>query len=193
MLTHPSTEHRLAVIEWARALLAQPSFVIVDTETTGIGRDDEAVSIGVIDGTGAVLMDTLIHPRKAISPGAMRVHGIQNRDVDKAPRFIEVYPALAEIINGRVLVAYNMDFDWRILRHGWTSGGLPALKPKKRYCAMKQYAQFAGDWDTTRGSYRWKSLASACGRFGINRKAAHSAAGDCHDTLELIRCIAASE
>jgi DNA polymerase-3 subunit epsilon len=192
MQTHPFTEHQLAVVEWARKLLARPDFVIVDTETTGTGRDDEAVSIAVVDGTGAVLMDTLIHPRKAITPGAMRVHGIQNRDVDKAPRFVEVYPALAEAVNGKPLVAYNLDFDWRILRHGCTSGKLPALKPKSRHCAMKQYAQFAGDWDATRGSYRWKSLAAACARFGIDRNAAHSAAGDCLDTLELIRHIAAS-
>lgn len=192
MQTSPLTEHQRAVIDWARALLAQPSFVIVDTETTGTGRDDEAVSIGVVDGSGTVLLDTLIRPRKAITPGAMRVHGIQNRDVDKAPRFVEVYPMLAEIINGRVLVAYNMDFDWRILRRGWSTGGVAALKPKKRHCAMKQYAQFAGDWDPTRASYRWKSLANACARFGIDRQAAHTATGDCFDTLALIQQLAAA-
>lgn len=192
MLTHPYIEHQQAVVAWARKLLDEANFVIVDTETTGTGRTDEAVSVAVVDASGAVLLDSLIRPRKAISPGAMRVHGIQNRDVDKAPRFVEIYPALAEAVNGRALVAYNVDFDWRILRYGCTSGGVAALKPKSRHCAMKQYAQFAGDWDAAHGSYRWKSLAAACARFGIDRNAAHSAAGDCLDTLALIQHIAAS-
>src|SRR5690606_23599942 len=141
---------------------------------------------------GAVLLDTLIHPRKAISPGAMRVHGIQNRDVDKAPRFAEIHPELARCVNGRALVAYNLDFDWRILRFGCTSSGLPQLRPKSRHCARKQYAQFAGDCDRARGSYGWKSLSRACAQFGVSSRAAHSAAGDCLMTLEVIRHIAAA-
>ena len=190
MRTHFHTEDRQATIAWAQALLAQPDVIILDTETTGIGRDDEAVSIGIVDGSGAVLMDTLLRPRKAISPGAMRVHGIQNRDVDKAPRFAEVYPELAGYVNDRTLVVYNLDFDWRILRYGCSTGKLPLLKPKASHCAMKQFAQFDGDWDPGNMSYRWKSLSAACARFGISSRGAHSAVADCLLTLEVLRHMA---
>ncbi len=192
MRTHFHTEHQQAMIAWAQTLLAQPDVIILDTETTGIGRDDEAVSIGLVDGSGAVLLDTLLRPRKAISPGAMRIHGIQNRDVDKAPNFAEVYPQLAEHVNGRTLVVYNLDFDWRILRHGCSLGKLPVLKPRASHCAMKQFAQFNGDWDSEKLSYRWKSLTAACARFGIAASGAHSAVTDCRLTLEVIRHMAAA-
>lgn len=191
MQTHPYAEHQQQAIAWARTLLAQPDFVIVDTETTGIGRSDEAVSVSVVDGRGTVLLDTFVRPRRPISAGAMKIHGISNRDVDKAPSFAEVYPELAQHLNGRVLIAYNLDFDWRILRNGCKQGEVALFKPKARHCAMLQYAQFAGDWDAAHSSYRWKSLAAACARFGIARNNAHSAAGDCLMTLEVIRQMAA--
>lgn len=192
MRTHFHTEDRQAVIAWAQALLARPDVIILDTETTGLGRDDEAVSIGIVDGSGAVLMDTLLHPRKPISAGAMRIHGIQNRDVDKAPYFAEVYEALAGYVNGRTLVVYNLDFDWRILKHGCSLAKVPLLKPVARHCAMKQFAQFDGDWDVRTMSYRWKSLSAACARFGIGARGAHSAVTDCLLTLEVLRQMAAA-
>lgn len=45
-------------------------FVILDTETTGLGFDDEIVEISIIDCAGYVLLNTLVKPSKSIPEAA---------------------------------------------------------------------------------------------------------------------------
>ena len=60
MPDHPNYRHQREVIEWARSVLDQPErHVILDTETTGLANDDEGIQLGVVDSTGAVLLDGL--------------------------------------------------------------------------------------------------------------------------------------
>jgi hypothetical protein len=63
-----------------------------------------------------VLLDTLVRPTGAISEGATAVHGLTDANVAEAPTFSEIYPALAESVRGKVVIAFNADFDERILR-----------------------------------------------------------------------------
>jgi len=48
--------------DWACGLLAREpnNWVILDTETTGLGPAAEVIQIGVIDGGGSVLMDNVL-------------------------------------------------------------------------------------------------------------------------------------
>jgi hypothetical protein len=57
---------KTAAAAWARVLLAEGDFVIFDTETTGFEDHDEIIQIGIVDHTGAVLLDQLIQPTQPI-------------------------------------------------------------------------------------------------------------------------------
>ncbi|OLO25478.1 DNA polymerase III subunit epsilon [Streptomyces sp. MNU77] len=95
----------------ARTLLKPGRAVILDTETTDLyGR---TIEIAVIDAaTGKKLMDTLVSPGDAeISDRARWVHGITDEMVaDKRP-FEKILPRLRKVTKGRIVCAYNAEFD----------------------------------------------------------------------------------
>lgn len=184
-------EQRLVAAAWARRMV-NSGFVILDTETTGLDPDDEIVQVCVIDHSGEVLLDALVKPTKAIQPGATNVHGIRSADLADAPPFVEVYPALEAAIKDRIVIAYNEDFDRRLLAQTVRRYGQRAIRVLRWECAMKQYAQYLGRWDTRRRSFSWVRLTMACGIEKIPVDAAHSAIGDCFLTLSLIQKMAAA-
>lgn len=184
-------EQRLAAAQWARRMV-NSGFVILDTETTGLDPDDEIVQVCVIDDSGALLLDALVKPTKAIQPGATNVHGIRTADLADAPLFVDVYPALAAVIQDRIVIAYNEAFDRRLLTQTIRRYGQRAIRVLRWECAMKQYAQYLGRWDHRRRSFSWVRLTMACGIEKIPVDAAHSALGDCQMTLKLVARMAAA-
>ncbi len=176
---------------WAADLLAGEDWVTLDLETTGLNDDAEIVQIGVIASDGDVLFDTLVKPEQAIPAGATRVHGIGDADVAEAPTFSEVHGALHEALRGKTVVAYNADFDRRILRQVCRHHQLVMpCSPQPWQCAMTWYAAFWGEWDEHHESFTYQKLTEACAREGVEIEAAHSALGDCRATLGLIRAMA---
>jgi len=187
---HPNPQDRDKAQRWARSLLALPNFYVLDTETTGVDPQAEAVQIGLVDKDGRTVLDTLVRPTRPIPREAQAVHGISNAMVQGKPTFADLYAQLSGLLAGAVLVAYNMDFDWRILLQSGAPYGLPALRPKARDCAMKQYAAFWGQKKGGYADYRWHKLAEAAAQQGIIVQDAHSALGDVRMTLALIRKMA---
>ena len=54
--------------------------VYLHIEATGLGPEDEAVAMGIVDSSGNVLLDSLVRPqRKTTWPRAQRIHGISPR------------------------------------------------------------------------------------------------------------------
>ncbi len=185
-----SLDDRSITIEWAKNILESPSLVILDTETTGLNSTDEIVSIGVIDGQGTVLLDRLIKPLKVIPLAATNIHGISNIDVDDAPRLPEIYPEIVRVLNGKVVVGYNIDYDLGMLRANCKRHKLPPIRPMVDYCAMKKYAQFKGARNDMTGEYKWFRLSVACAQLGIPTPRTHGAVDDCRLTLALMRGMA---
>lgn len=85
--------------------------LFLDTETTGLGIDDEIVEIAIIDADGAVLLDTLVHPLKPITPDTTAVNGITNDMLAGAPPWSEIGPQVAALISGRIVIAHSAEFD----------------------------------------------------------------------------------
>lgn len=191
MTKHFHPAHRRQAIQWAQNLLAHRFFVL-DTETTGLGQADEIVQIAILDGSGASVMNQLIKPTIAIPPVASAVHGIQDRDVVEAPSFKEIYIRLSALLAGQVVIAYNMDFDWRMMEQTASRYRLPAMRIGKRDCAMKQYARFKGARHSNGRNYVWHKLGAAAAQEGLQVAQAHDALNDARMTLALIRKMAAS-
>jgi len=173
-------EHRLA-LEWAQALLKRSDWVILDTETTGLGPKDEIIQIAIIDPQGRVLLDTLIRPSQPISPAASAIHGIMDSDVLSAPTYKEIRSQIEECLMGKTLVIYNADYDVRLLMqtHARYNLGPILIKPRQIECAMLKYSAWRGElWPD--GSYKWQKLPGGD----------HTALGDCRATLKLIKTMA---
>jgi len=93
--------------------------VVVDVETTGLSPryGDRIVEIGLlrVEGGREVTFESLVNPRRPISPGATAVHGIAQEMVDVAPLFGELADHIWRLLDGAVLVGHNAPFDWSFL------------------------------------------------------------------------------
>jgi len=171
------TDQELAA-KWALSLLHRTDWVILDTETTGLGKADEIVQIAILSYDGSILLDTLVHPTQLIPASATAIHGIRDIDVKNAPTFPEVFEQLRSILSGKTIVTYNAQYDLRLLNQTIAKYNLPPLKidPKRVECAMLKYSAWIGEiWED--GTYKWQKLK------GGN----HTAVGDCRATLRIIR------
>lgn len=191
MARHSNPRDKQTVQQWARQLYERPNFYVIDTETSGVGKGDEVVQVGVIDKYGEVVIDTLIKPTKILSQEVISIHGITNEMLEDAPDFFDVYTLLSSKLSGVPLIAYNMNFDWRLLQQTFSLRKAPIFNSGKRHCAMKQYAKFYGQ--RGKRGYRWQKLGVAASQQGIVVKDAHTALGDVRMTLALIRRMAEAE
>ncbi|MBN1225164.1 MAG: 3'-5' exonuclease [Candidatus Aminicenantes bacterium] len=173
-------DHEKAVA-WARGLLEQTDWVILDTETTGTSPYDEIVQIAIVAWDGKVLLDTLVRPTQPIPLSATAIHGISDTDVLKAPSFPEVYGRVQRILFGKRIVVYNAQFDLRLIRQTLSRHNLLpyGLDRDQAECAMLAYSAWVGEqWPD--GGYKWQKLVSGD----------HTAVGDCLATLALIKRMA---
>jgi DNA polymerase III epsilon subunit-like protein len=184
--------------EMARGWL-QSGAVFLDTETTGLGEKDEVCEIAVMDVSGGALVDTLVRPRVPIGTKARDIHGITDGMVMDAPGIVDVLPELRRVTHGRPVVIYNAEFDTRILiqsligADNHVDSTADDVNIGAARCAMLLYAQFAGVWDDSRGSWKWHKLSDACAQMGIKRDARwHRARADVEMCRRLVWAIANS-
>lgn len=175
---------------WARALLAHPELLILDTETTDL--HGYLVQVAVLRARdGAVLLDTLVNPQAPITPAAQEVHGITADMVASAPAFAELEPRLREVLHGRPVAIYNAEFDTGIL-HNELMRLAKAQKPAMGAWewqewwmheawwvdVMHPYSEWV--WEPGFSGYRWQKLPGGD----------HTALGDCRATLAVLREVA---
>jgi DNA polymerase-3 subunit epsilon len=118
-------------------LLEQPvataEFLVVDTETNGLARDDcELTEVGTVLVGGGELHDRWVSLSRCHAPlrrGIQRFTGITQAMVDDAPPLEEIMPVLQSSLEGRVMVAHNAPFDRRVLRQAFERAGLEWPEP----------------------------------------------------------------
>ena len=90
---------------------------VLDLETTGFGASDRVIEVGVVlfdeHLTVESTWQTLVQPDRDIDN--THVHGISATDLVHAPKFAGIAAELAELLDGRVLIAHNAPFDTRFL------------------------------------------------------------------------------
>jgi DNA polymerase-3 subunit epsilon len=180
-----SANDREEARHWASDLLERGDWVVLDTETTGLDTRAQAIQIAIASADGATLLNTLVRPIGRIPPEAIAIHGITDAMVVDAPTFPEVHPTLAEILHGKIVIAYNAAFDRRILRQTALLNRAREL-PLTWQCAMEQYSRFVGRWSDRHGSYAWQPLPRPP-EYAARK---HQAIDDCLATLDVIRKMA---
>ncbi len=165
-------------------LLGRDDVVILDTETTGMG-DAEVIELSLIDTRGTVLLDTLVRPRrKQMSPFAQRIHGIHLNMLEDAPSWPEVLPQLLRLTDRATVLAWNADFDARMLEQTSAAWGLS--HPRILFvCAMKLYGQLRRG--KSRGLH--KALRQEGLDYLLERYRSHRALADVRFVLEVLRVV----
>ena len=156
------------------ASLAPAEFVAVDTETNGYGGDlCEMTEVGAVLVGGGELhetYDSLVQVERPLSRGIQRFTGITQGMVDGAPPADEVLGELADLLDGRVMVAHNARFDVGVLRQAFERAGLDWPKPPV-ICTVALARRFAP-------LVRKRGLASLAGSLGIEVDEVHRALPD---------------
>ena len=113
--------------------LATAEYLAVDVETNGLAGDVcELTEVGTVLVGGGELhdaWDSLVRVERPLTRGIQRFTGITQQMVDSAPPAAEVLPTLAELLEGRVLVAHNAGFDSGVLRQAFERCGLDWPNP----------------------------------------------------------------
>ncbi len=168
-------------VRWARSLLSGGNFVVLDSETTGLGTPIDFVEVGVLSHQGETLFDSPMKPSCPVEPGASRVHGRTTESLMGERRFVEVYPDLLEALWAKRVVVYNAPYDRRV----WEAavgrlGARAALAGKLPWeCAMRAYATYVGE-RSKRGGHKNQKLVGGD----------HMAIGDARATLRPIERMA---
>jgi DNA polymerase III subunit epsilon len=118
-------------------LLDQPiagaEFLVVDTETNGLGGDAcELTEIGAVLVGGGELHDrwsSLVRTAIPLRRGIQRFTGITQAMIDSAPDAEHVLPRLERQLQGRIMVAHNAPFDRRVLRQAFARCGIEWPQP----------------------------------------------------------------
>ena len=178
-MSQKTTQHAIVAIfkqfEQCNRLHDTSKPLFFDTETTGGGREDQIIEIAFCDSDRHVIINTLIYTDRPSSPGAFKVHGIHPHELIGKPTFIDIQPAIVQLLKGRMLYAYNASFDVRMMRQ---SGHKLRMQQVDVKCLCKQFANFIGQYSPYFKPNRYFSLSKACLHFGVEHTNAHRAAAD---------------
>jgi len=155
-------------------------YAIVDIETTG----SHAASNGIIE-IAIVLHDgvrersryeSLVNPGVPIPPYIQSLTGINDAMVTRAPSFSSIAPRVHAMLQGRIFVAHNVNFDYSFVRHHLLAVGF-ALEEKKLCTVRLSRKVFPG--------LPRYSLGNLCRSLGISLQGRHRAMGDAAATAAL--------
>ncbi|EPI9076012.1 3'-5' exonuclease [Yersinia enterocolitica] len=169
------------------------NYLILDTETTGLGDDAEIIEISIIDCTGKILLDTLVKPLKAIPAAATAIHGITNEMVADAPTWRDIHYQFMVLTNDRTLLIYNALFDSRLIFQTVAASNCQLSGKKYIFdaeCVMESYAEYYGQRDQKRNKFKWQRLSNAAEQQDVVTDGTpHRALADCKTTLGVIRAM----
>lgn len=159
-------------------------YAIVDIETTGsqLGADS-ITEIGIVITDGEKVIDryeTLVNPQARIPKFITYLTGINEEMVADAPVFSDVAKEIQRYLEGRVFVAHNVNFDYKIVKGHMDKLGLTI--PSKRICTVRLSRKIIPGYP----SY---SLGKISASLGLKHQNAHRAMGDAEVTAELFHIL----
>jgi DNA polymerase III subunit epsilon len=169
--------------ELDQCLLAQLSYTVFDTETTGLQPDagDEIISIGALRIVNGRLLqqenfDRLIQPRRALSAESIAIHGITRTMLEGQLPIEAVLPQFRRFAEDSVLVAHNAAFDMRFLQLHEVQTGVRFTQPVLDTLLLSQVIHPHQSQHT---------LEAIAARLGVATVGRHTALGDAIVTGEL--------
>lgn len=159
-------------------------FIVLDTETTGLGDLDEIIELGIIDNNGNVLYESTFKTDNIITDEARSVNHITDEELSKSPLFCNEWVKIKSIIGDNIVVGHNISFDQRLLSQTLYKYHLEDFKFKRTidtYTMAKNKLR-NGRLNMNIKSYSLNNLAKL---FDLKEEE-HRATSDCFLTLELL-------
>ncbi|MET7869012.1 TerD family protein [Streptomyces cyaneofuscatus] len=155
---------------------------LVDVETSGvIARRDRVLSVAVVtigpDGEQTGEFSTLLNP--GCDPGPVHVHGLTAERLLGAPTFEQVAGRIGALLQDRVLVAHNAQFDYDFLAHEFARARL-YLPVSQRLCTLALNRQV----DPPAADMKLGTLAA---HYGVEQARAHDALDDTRVLAGILR------
>lgn len=152
-------------------------YAIVDIETTGSFPDQNGITeiaIVLFDGEKVEKrFSTLINPGYPIPKFVAHLTGITDEMANAAPAFEALAPKIFDMLNQRIFVAHNVNFDYTFLKYHFKKCGLEWNA--KKLCTLKLSRKaFPG--------LPKYGLGHLCRSLDINIKNRHRAGGDADAT-----------
>ncbi len=148
-------------------------WALVDVETSGlVARRDRVLSVAVItigpDGEQTGEFSTLLNP--GCDPGPVEVHGLTVERLQGAPTFGQVAGRLGAMLQDRVLVAHNAQFDYDFLAYEFARARM-WLPVSQRLCTLALNRQVDPPTDDMK-------LGTLAAHYGVSQQRAHDALDD---------------
>jgi len=168
---------------WGAQRLADLSYTVFDTETTGLepSAGDRIISIGAVRIVNGRLLknevfEQLVDPQRDVPRDSVRIHGIEARNLAGQPTLREALPGFHRFCDDTVLVAHNAAFDMRFLELAEAETGVrfaqPVLDTLLLSAIVHPHQQDHG-------------LDAVAGRLGVPVVGRHTALGDALVTSEV--------
>lgn len=155
-------------------------YAIVDIETTGsFASGNQITEIAIVIHNGTHILEkyqSLINPGTPIPLHIQALTGISDDMVENEPDFSEIAPIVYKLLNKRVFVAHNVNFDYSFIYEGLKSLGYNWNAPK--LCTVRLSRKILPN----QASY---SLGKLCQNLGISIHDRHRAMGDAAATVIL--------
>jgi DNA polymerase-3 subunit epsilon len=158
--------------------------IVLDTETTGTDpAGDRIVEIGCVELLNYIPTGRSFHvyvnPQRAVSQGALAVHGLSDGFLADKPVFSAIIPDFMEFVRDARLVIHNAAFDMGFLNAEFGRCGRPAFEAGRAACTLTLARR------KHPGSPN--SLDALCARYGIDnsRRTKHGALLDAEILAEV--------
>ncbi len=159
-------------------------YAIVDIETTGsyaAGNGITEIGIAIHDGKKVIdFYESLVNPKTPIPYFIQRLTGIDNNMVAKAPAFEEIAAHVFGLLQDKIFVAHNVNFDYSFVKHHLHSAGYDL--DTKKLCTVRLARKVMP-------GLNGYSLGKLTQRLGINHSMHHRAGGDALATADLLTII----
>jgi DNA polymerase-3 subunit epsilon len=158
-------------------------FVVVDVETTGGGslradRITEVAAVHVRNGVVVEEFETLVNPQRSIPPMITALTNISWEMVRHAPRFADICDRLIRMLDGKVFVAHNAEFDWRFVTAEIARATGQRLEGE-RLCTVRLARKLLP-------ALRSRRLDALAHYYGITIEGRHRAGGDARATAKVL-------
>ncbi len=178
---------KLFTHNFSERLLDEETFVVVDTETTGlnVNKGDRIISLGAVKVKNNRVdekdtFEQLVDPERDIPEASSQIHGLYQKDIVGKPNIRDIEHKLAAFIGDSSIVGHHIDFDYGFIKQ-IIPGSELTLKFKLNPVIDTLSLSIALHPNINR-----YELSELCAHFGIVEKDRHTALGDSLMTAQLL-------
>lgn len=179
----------LSPIEFKKLGLNNTDYLILDTETTGLQKDDEVIELAIIDFTGKEIYHSMYEPQKDVHWAASKVSKLTKKKLIGSPKFMDEWSRIVELIDNKKLIAHNATFDYQLIKQTLERYDLDKNDADKIFVGYIDSMDLAKKYISS-SNYKLETL---CEKLGIEDEQKHRATYDCLMVLEMLRALEQSE